>query len=407
MPKLPPKYTKKAEAANAKPVRDVLYSQIETRLFCRDPSRVSQPDALTADLAKELLGWTEVADSETEYLLVDAYGKKIVCSANLENRHFDKALCNLWMLEILRGKWCFNGETIVLDENGQIQQGQHRLVALVLAVQTWQKDQQQTKPKQIWQLTWPTEPCIDCLIVLGISSADEVINTMDTGKPRTLTDALYRSIYFRDLEAKKRQKFAKLLDWAIRFLWRRTAQSLSAAERYGQVGIFDRKRPHSESLEFLNNHPKLMECLELIGNEEESRIKPYVPVSYAVGLLYLMGSGNSDGDKYTSLPQEDSLDWSMWDKASAFWIDLAARGELTEPLRELLDSDEYLPPEAIGNYRYDLQVGTVVKAWQCFSQSSKAKKRIPVTSLMVDRTVNSLGQAVLSECPRCGGIDVG
>lgn len=68
---------------------------------------------------------------------------------------------------IERGEWMFNGETIVIGENGQIVNGRHRLLACVRA-----------------------NRAIVTLIVSGLPKPAEAFDRMDQHKPRSIADIL-------------------------------------------------------------------------------------------------------------------------------------------------------------------------------------------------------------------------
>jgi hypothetical protein len=204
--------------------------------------------AITVEYAKKLLGWTVEDDKEkfnANYLLKDFSGKKVRCSNNVTNRPLYMAVVKVLIQEILRKRWRLNGESLIIGSTGLILNGQHTLIALILAGQQWEKD-----PEACDQ--WTTEPTIDKAIVFGIDESDMTVNTMDTCKPRSLADVIYRSEFFSGIKAGDRQACARIADYAVRILWHRTGAGLDA---------FAPRRTHAESLDFIARHPRLLSYL--------------------------------------------------------------------------------------------------------------------------------------------------
>lgn len=415
-----PAVTKPGKLKKPKPVKEskeVLYPRIETRVFVRDTAKAPlgtggkpSPASFNADVAMELIGWqteemykTALAEQYTaaelknldtsfgdDYLFKDRLGKKIRCGNNLHNRPFYPLTAEDWMLEILRQKWRFNGESMVVDKFGGCQDIQHRAVGLIWAKQEWELDRLLPKPQQKWQKFWPTEPMIDCIVVFGIEATDDVVNTINTGKPRTLADALYRSEWFAGKSPPERNKLSKLTSAALSYLRNRTAARLaSLAPRF----------PHSESFEYLDSHKKLLECVKFISEEDSERksVAIYLSHGYAAALLYLMGSARSEADKYAANGTEKVLDWGLYDKAQEFWVLFCNNAPALEPLREEL---ERLPIEIThSSYR----VALFIKAWNLFSDGKKLTQEAIALQLGTDPDTTL---PVLNEHPRIGGIDV-
>ena len=370
----------------------VVYPKVDLRAYLRELK-----DPLTAEVAKEILGWeqeTENIKYDRKFLLQDLHGNKIRCSNNVSNRPYYPSVAEDWMLEILRDKWRFNGETIIVDRHGLLHDGQHRLIGLILANQEWEIDKKRTEPR--WQTYWKAAPVIDALVVLGIVGTDDVVNTIGTGKPRTLVDVLFRCAWFSKLDEKDRLMVAKRTSYAVKMMWSRTAQNLEFRRKTG----FKPRRPHSESLEFIANHERLLECVRFMFVEGQGKLNHFYDVGYAAALLYLMGSAASDSDVYDKVNNESALDWKLWDKAQAFWVDICANGEATEGLREeLLD----IKPELAGPVANDQRTGTIIKAWNLFSDG----KPITKEDCHMEIAVDGEGRPSLTTTPLVGGIDVG
>jgi hypothetical protein len=410
---------KAAANGKAKPAekkREIVYPRIEVKVFHRNPKKVptgGKPQAMTPAIMKELLGWQDEEQYEAllksklppaefkqantkfgdDYLFLDRYGKKVRLMNNLDNRPFDPRNAEDQMLEILRLKWEFNGESMIIDEHGSCQDIQHRGVGLIWAEQEWEKDSILPEPDRQWG-HWKTAPEIDCLVVLGIDPSDKVINTINTGKPRSFADALFRSEVYKQSPRQERERLSKITSGAVAYLWKRTEAALSSLAP---------RRPHSESFEFLESHPKILDCVRFILAEGDGKkLTPFLSLGYASALLYLMGSAGSDVAKYADANcKEAVLDWKLWEKAQEFWVLFCANAAVLEPLHEELNR---LPVELTG---VEFKTALFVKAWNFWSASTKKKiskeEWKEVLELAID---DSGGISKLSEYPRIGGIDI-
>jgi hypothetical protein len=197
-----------------------------------------------------------------------------------------------------------------------------------------------------------------------------------------------------------------MADYAVRLLWFRTGANEDA---------FAPKRTHAESLDFIQRHPRILECVKHIYEEsgKEDKLKAYPSPGYAAALLYLMGSAktereNEEGTGYTqvSCPTEDLLDWSTWDLACEFWTKLAANDKglasLSETVAEFLDIEG-------GSFK-DERIALIVKSWWRFAEG----KKITPESIALETVIDGEGVQRLAECPLVGevygdisGIDIG
>ena len=85
---------------------------------------------------------------------------------NIENRKVNKTNLNFCINQMINGKWKENGEPIIIDANGVIKDGQHRLIACIEAKYSFR--------------------------VPVISNVDpNVMDTIDTGRNRTASDVLH------------------------------------------------------------------------------------------------------------------------------------------------------------------------------------------------------------------------
>lgn len=389
MPQLQDKKPKPSKLKTALPVgREVIYPAYDVVLYCTDEDKQFHPP-MTADDAKEILGWTLQPKDRNSYLLLDRYGERISCYHNLHNRPFNSGLAHDWMLEILNGNWRLNGETIILDKYGDVQDGQHRLIGLIWAVQEWEKDHKKPDDERRWK-HWDSEPTIETLVFCGIEADDATVNTIGVGKPRTLEDALARCSWFAALPESSRLTVAKAARYAVKFLQYRTAQESRDTA----------KRSHSEAFAFIERHSKILDCVKFIHEENDgNKISSLVPLGYAAGMLYLMAASATDDEQYRAINNESCVDWSRWDEAQEFWVKLANVHTALEPLADCLDED--FVKVAGGKFGLDLKTGLCLKAWNLYSEGQKVTK----SKIAMEQDEQD-GVLILTENPSCGGIDI-
>lgn len=369
--------------------RESLYPEIRVDLRTGE-------NALTVQEAKDLLGWSESpGESKTPYLLKDRYGKAIWCLNNIPNRPLTMGDVETLVQEHLRKRWVFNFETIIISLTGRILNGQHSLISLILAAQDWEKD------KEKYEGVWDVEPTMEKLIGFGCSEDSKTINTMDTCKSRTFAHVVFMSPFLEKVKGTaKRNKIAKICEYALRLLWERTG-----------TGNEIKKRTHAESFAFLENHPRLIQCcLHVIeengeGTEKDAKGNPidknkvsrYLALGSAAGMMYLMGSAATDVEAYKADPREESLDWELWEKAQDFVTNLAG-GEkklsgLDKTVKDLLSTR--------GSLSLSERKALMAKAWIQYLESGE------VGPIKLKFTENEFGASVLSETPLVGGIDIG
>ena len=342
--------------------------------------------AITMQKAQDLLGWeeeTKESPFKQEFLLKDFNSFKVRCFNNTTNRPISKPNLKSLKQEILRGRWQLNGEPIIIGKTGLILNGQHSLLAFIEAVQEWR-----AKPDE--SVYGTEEPTLDKLIVFGIEETDAVINTMDTCKPRSLADVIFRSHFFSLMQPKDRNTISRITDYAIKLLWERTGVTANA---------FALRRTHSESLDFIERHPKIIECAKHIFEEDGGvgNIGRYISPGYATALLYMMGSCTSDPTEYRATRNENVLDWAMFDKACDFWVCLAAKASEFAPihkaLQAMLEKSENITPRE----RWSL----LIKAWNLYV----ADEKLTTKALALEYDIDKDGINRLAEQPTIGGID--
>ncbi len=342
--------------------------------------------AITIQKAQDLLGWeeeTKEAPFKQDFLLKDFNGQKVRCFNNTTNRPISKPNLKSLKQEILRGRWQLNGEPIIIGKTGLILNGQHSLLAFIEAVQEWK-----AKPDE--SVYGKEEPTLDKLIVFGIDESDAVVNTMDTCKPRSLADVIFRSHFFSIMQPKDRNTISRMTDYAIKLLWERTGVTADA---------FALRRTHSESLDFIERHPKIIECAKHIFEEngDHNNIGYFVSPGYATALLYMMGSCTSDPTEYRATRNEDVLDWSMFDKACDFFVLIAGKAPEFNPigkaLQAMLEKSENITPRE----RWSL----LIKAWNLYV----ADEPLTTKAIALEYDIDKDGINRLAEQPTIGGID--
>lgn len=378
-----PKPTPKKTAAVETEGRPILYPEPFVRV-------AYGKDAITIAQMKELMGWQEETDDVKfgdNYLFEDLQGRKIRMANNIANRPLYFPNMEGLKQEKLQNRWGFNGEPIIIGKTGIVLNGQHTGPAFILA------EQERTigSDAEHWQTIHPEELTLEKVIVFGVDESDRVVNTMDTAKPRTLADAIYRSEFFAKMKSGDRKTAARMADYAIRMLWHRTGAGLDA---------FAPRRTHAESLDFLARHPRLLKAVKHVMEEDGDRkISKYLSPGYAAALHYLMGCCESNPEKYDKDRREQKLVWTTWDHAQEFWTLLASGDDMKE-LR--LGLGRLVDPDTLGGGSVAEKMAMIIKAWL----NHVAGKRVTEVTVRLDY-VNRDGIEHLNEWPSVGGIDLG
>ena len=384
---MPPAKPKKSETPATE--RKVIYPEIAVNGVVIPRAKLR----INAEKAQQILGWVEETDDVKfgpDYLVIDRNNRKVRCTNNVTNRPIYSTTLDTLEQEILNHRWQFNGETVILGKTGQVENGQHTLISVVFAEQT-----RTGKQSHRWQELWPEPIEIEKAVITGIEETDSVINTMDTCKPRSIADVLYRSEYFASKKPSDRRTCSRICDLAIRLLWQRTGAGADAF-----------RRTHSEALDFLNRHPKLLACVKHIFEEDQERsISKFINGGYAAGLMYLMGSCSSDGDAYrldrNPAPKEAALDWTNWDKAGEFWVLLSSNAPTMKEVRMSLAA--LVDPSTGSGGSIAEKTGVLCKAWGHFLEGHDFTE----DDLNLAYSVDDDGIRHLAECPTVGGIDLG
>lgn len=366
--------------------KKIIYPTVSVTLCKKDAQ--DDTTGLTIEGAKQLLGWTQPEPGQPpfkEYLLKDRVGVTTACTNNDNNRPFYyQSLCLPLMFAILAGKYRLNGESIIIGKTGEILDGQHRLIALVLAVQEWLANPDKYP-------YWTEAPTIDVLIVTGVDESLETINTINVGKSRSLGDAIYACKLFKG-SAKQAKALSKVSDYAIRMLWSRTGACDNA---------FSVKRDHVESIAFLTRHPKLIEFVEYAHelNGPNKVFNNYLSTGYLAALAYLMAVDVKTGQAYhnADLPSESDIKFSHATKVKEYLSDIALMDARVAPLRKA-----FAKLFEQGGGTIAERVALIVSGWIAYKKEGKvADKYLALSYHEQD------GIRTLVSCPVVGGIDLG
>jgi len=346
---------------------------------------------ISIELAKELLGWTETTSSD--YLFVDRNGKRIQCQNNIRNRPISTTNVLAYMQDILQGNWELNGETIIIGRTGITLNGQHSLIALVLAEQEYQKC-----PEEYPAWT-ESPPVLHKIVVYGILEVDRVINTLDTGRGRTLSDVLFRSEQFQKMRIGDRKKAAKIMEHAISMLWIRTGFNRRVSTEDSL------RKTHSEAMLFLDNHPRLIEAvLKIVELDRQKKVSLLLSPGYAAGMLYLMSVSETPEDsgyRDSQEPNESYLDFSRWGDAVDFFAGIIDKTSIFKTVYE-----EFLwmfSQNGEQGVSLEERICLVSKAWGLFVTNSKMTRE----ELRLKYRQDDDGFRVLDEAPILSGIDLG
>lgn len=350
--------------------------------------------SFTAEDAKKLLGWTvegEGQDFGSDYVCKDEEGRKVRFTNNPNNRPFRPTLAKRYANEILRRKWKLNGEPIITDRLDRVQSGQHRLAGLIFAEQ-----ERKARPKTVAErYGWRGPVSIGTVVVHGISERRDVVDTLDLGQKRSLGDVVYRRHEFKTgkaLAPADVKKLSNILAGAIRLCWLRSGgKTVSDAKHF----------PHSEALDYLEAHPRLVDAVTFVyeedRSEEGSRIRSKLSLAYAAAMLYLAATSK------TNVEKADEPNTSLWDKACEFWVLFASGAGLDTGHPALSLSKALARVEGSGAKDRDRICGMVVKAYNAFFDKSE----ITTAELRIKERVNrDTGKRELAEEPRLGGYDI-
>lgn len=364
---------------------------------------------ITIEKTEELLGWVTEEEGVggefgDDYAILDRNGKKVKLLNNMTNRPIYPSVLADLVQEHLMKRWDLNGETIIIGQYGSVLDGQHSLISHKLAEQ----DRTSEKHKARWEdYGWEGPITMQKVIVYGIKETDAVVNTIGTGKRRSIADTLYRSSLLSGVKKRNRKAVSKMLDTAIKQLWYRTGAN--APTNLGP------RKTHMEAMMFLEHHKQLLDAVNLIFTENTGKKKgkgdplpapigSLINPGVAAAALYMMGCSDTDGDavyRFSDLRSEDSLDWGRWDSACEFWVKLAGKAPVLADLIEKLGELNDPITGRVGRVAEKLAV--LAKAWPVYLQGFGPTK----DDLELTYHFDNFGNKRLDGDVTFGGIDLG
>lgn len=317
------KPTKKPKAKAKKPERSVMFPEVTSMVLQGDK-------ALSLEDAFEILGWTEEPEGKdwgNDHcdVVSKMYGKRVRLLNNLINRPIDKGTVERYVQDILNGNWKLNGESIVRGCTGQVMSGQHRLIAMVLA------EKERLENVQHWGKKHPDPIKLETVLVCGVEESDDVFRTLNTGKPASVADTLFRSTLLSRFPYAKRRPLSRVLDRAIAVCWHRLGYD---CDQWADL------RTNTEAQEFLEAHPGLLNCAEFLDTENsDSAISEVIPLGTATAFMYLMAARDTDFDLYhekrfLGKASEKTLDMANFENAQKFWMGIASKQGTYEVVRD-------------------------------------------------------------------------
>ena len=172
---------------------------------------------------------------------------------NKSNRPLRKSHIRFLANEIENGNWQVNGQAIVIADNEEVLDGQHRLHAIIEAGKA-----------------------VQSLVIYGITP--EAFRTIDTGIVRTGADALF--LYFTDANHATIKAAATATQWCHRL------------ERHSVSLGMGGKLSNTDVITYVKDHMSLLQCAEtLFSYPKEAR-----PLSVGCGTaLYEMFNRKDEG----------------------------------------------------------------------------------------------------------------
>lgn len=364
---------------------------------------------LTADVSPEVASKMNVKYG-SEYDFIDYSGEKVRCSNNTRNRPLNMSWVDQLAQDILNENWRFNGESWVIGTTGLALSLQHRAIALIRAeqIRSYEGDDEAKQEKAAhWQEIHPEPLSIEAVVVRGVQETPDVTRTLDNVRPRSLSDVLFAdTALFNKTPKADREKLCRVVDYAIRTVWDRTGCSDDA---------FSPKRTHSESLEFLTRHPRLLKAVSHIFTEVNKKnadgektgvMATYITPGTAAGLMFLMGASGSDRERWDGAdsPNDRHLDFERWEQAEMFFAGLNdPKNTEFDPIRKAIAACGNAETGAVA--AVPVKIAVLVNAWNEYVDPNGI---LTVKRIMPEfGEVDDYGKRPLVGMPSVGGIDLG
>lgn len=159
----------------------------------------------------------------------------------IKNRSLSRRKLAQYTEEMKQNRWTLNGEAIILDKDGNVLNGQHRLTACI-----------------------NSRTPFKTLVVHGVDK--DVMPTIDTGKARSARDVFIMNSYPNEAAA------------AARMVWQ-----YEHAERDKTWKEID--PPHQDLLEWMEKHPELNDSIRQVVNIK--KLRQFIIPSWAIAIHYV------------------------------------------------------------------------------------------------------------------------
>jgi hypothetical protein len=239
---------------------------------------------------------------------------------NKNNRPVRKRHVMFLAREIMEGNWQVNGQAIVIADDDQVLDGQHRLMAVIEAGMP-----------------------IETMVVYGIQPS--AFKTIDTGAVRTGADAL--ALHFPEVSPHTITSAAVATQWCF------------LLERHSLVRSSQLRLSNTDTIDYVQKHPSIIECSEILQSlPREAR-----PMS--------LGTATALYEMFTRKSQ---------DAANTFMRNLYTGEELkrTDPeylLRVAFQRDQ----ERTSKYPMNVRMHMVIKGWNWKRRGNDAASRSTIT----------------------------
>lgn len=254
--------------------------------------------------------------SAVEKVTPEIAAKMLEASDDIKNRNLSDSHVKWLADQMAEGKWSLNGEAIILDDEGMIVDGQHRLWAVVNSGVT-----------------------IESMVTRGVDRKG--FATIDTGTARTAGNVL----------AIVGKKDANALGAALSLIHRHEVGQMFT---HGKAAGFTT----ATGLSILRRHPEIEESVEFVTKHSRSNVAlKKIPRSAFIFLHY----------RFTAHAKEKTIEF--FEQIGDIRPDTA--GTITRLLR-----DSFLKRNAVGGGVRTLELCAItVKAWRSFLENRPASRQ--------------------------------